>query len=169
LRSTGDVTESPLAESAHELDAPPWRRFESTLMATSKSLRRAYDLRFAEIGLNLSEACLLEYVVERGPMTQTQVAERVGMRRASAGTIVDNLSRRRLLRRLHDPTDQRVWLLSATTEGLRLAERIAVVDNKLRAELRRNLSQAERGQLASTLLRLHSNLAEILGEDADQP
>jgi DNA-binding MarR family transcriptional regulator len=163
------VSESPIAESAHELDAPPWRRFESTLMATSKSLRRAYDLRFAEIGLNLSEACLLEYVVEHGPMTQTQVAERVGMRRASAGTIIDNLSQRRLLRRLHDPTDQRVWLLSATPEGLRLAERIAVVDNKLRTELRRNLSPAERGQLASTLLRLHSNLAEIFGEDADQP
>lgn len=64
---------------SHELDAPPWRRFESTLMATSKSIRRAYDLFFGEIGLNLSEACLLEYVVEHGPMSQTQVAERIGM------------------------------------------------------------------------------------------
>lgn len=162
------MSESPLTESAHELDAPPWRRFESTLMATSKSLRRAYDLRLADIGLNLSEACLLEYVVEHGPMTQTQVAEKVGMRRASAGTIVDNLSRRRLLRRLHDPTDHRVWLLSATTDGQRLAERIAAVDDRLRTELRRNLSQQERSQLAHTLLRLQNNLAEILAEDSEQ-
>ena len=61
--------------NSHELDAPPWRRFESTLMATSKSIRRAFDLRLSEIELNLSEACLLEYVFEHGPMTQTQAAD----------------------------------------------------------------------------------------------
>jgi DNA-binding MarR family transcriptional regulator len=73
-------------------------------MATSKSIRRAYDVRLEEIGLNLSEACLLAYVVERGPLTQTQVAERIGMGRAPAGAIVDNLSKRELLVRMpHEP------------------------------------------------------------------
>jgi MarR family transcriptional regulator for hemolysin len=148
--------------SSHELDAPPWRRFESTLMATSKSIRRAYDLRLAEIGLNLSEACLLEYVVEHGPMTQTQVAERIGMGRAPAGTIVDNLSNRALLRRLPDSTDRRVWLLSATSEGEQLARRIVEVDTALRMELRKGLSQQEREHLADTLLRLQANLASVL-------
>src|ERR1700722_3606362 len=123
-------------------------------MATSKSIRRAYDVRLSDIGLNLSEACLLEYVFEHGPMTQTQVAERIGMQRASAGTIIDNLSRRKLLKRLHDPTDHRVWQLSATSEGQRMAERIAAVDNALRAELRKNLTSDERGQLADMLIRL---------------
>jgi MarR family transcriptional regulator, transcriptional regulator for hemolysin len=152
---------------AHELDSPPWRRFESTLMATSKSIRRAFDLRLSAIGLNLSEACLLEYVVEHGPITQTAVAEKIGMQRASAGAIVDDLSDRKLLKRLHDPTDNRVWLLAATRDGLQLAEKIGEVDNALRVDLRRNLSQSERDQLAKTLLSLQSNLAEILdSEDA---
>jgi DNA-binding MarR family transcriptional regulator len=153
---------------AHELDAPPWRRFESTLMATSKSIRRAYDLRFSEIGLNLSEACLLEYVVEHGPITQTSVAERIGMRRASAGTIIDNLCERKLLRRLPDSNDHRVWLLSSTPDGLLLAERIALVDHALRADLRKNLSRAERDQLAITLLRIQLNLSDILDQESDQ-
>jgi MarR family transcriptional regulator for hemolysin len=153
--------------SSHELDAPPWQRFESTLMATSKTIRRAYDARLSHIGLNLSEACLLEYVFEHGPMTQTQVAERIGMQRASAGTIIDNLSRRKLLKRLHDPADHRVWLLSATTEGQRMAEKIAAVDNALRSELRKNLTSEERGQLADMLIRLQSNLSEIL-EDSEE-
>jgi DNA-binding MarR family transcriptional regulator len=152
---------------AHELDAPPWRRFESTLMATSKSIRRAYDLRFAEIGLNLSEACLLEYVVEHGPISQTSVAQRIGMRRASAGTIIDILSDRNLLKRSPDRSDHRVWLLSATPDGMRLAERIAVVDKALRVDLRKNLNQAERDQLANTLLRVQLNLAEILDQESD--
>jgi hypothetical protein len=31
----------------HELDAPPWQRVETTLMATARLIRDAYDARFA--------------------------------------------------------------------------------------------------------------------------
>jgi MarR family transcriptional regulator, transcriptional regulator for hemolysin len=155
----------------HELDAPPWQRFESTLMATSRSIRRAYDIRLEAIGLNLSEACLLAYVVENGPLTQTQVAERIGMGRATAGTIVDKLSADSLLVRLPDPDDRRVWLLSATPGGVELADRISDADHVLRADLRIGLSRAERQQLATTLVALQSNLQRVIEShagDADQ-
>jgi MarR family transcriptional regulator for hemolysin len=150
----------------HELDAPPWRRFESTLMATSRSIRRAYDVRLEDIGLNLSAACLLAYVVEHGPLTQTQVAERIGMGRAPAGVIVDDLSKRDLLVRSPDAKDRRVWLLSATAAGLELAARISDVDQTLRAELRDGMSRAERSQLAKTLVRLQANLEGVFEADA---
>jgi DNA-binding MarR family transcriptional regulator len=162
------MAESPGSASVdHELDAPPWRRFESTLMATSRSIRGAYDLRLEEIGLNLSQACLLAHVAEHGPLTQTQVAERIGMGRAAAGTIVDNLSASELLVRLPHPGDRRVWLLSATAQGLERAARIAEVDMALRTELREGLSREERHQLANTLVRLQSNLARVFERHAD--
>jgi MarR family transcriptional regulator, transcriptional regulator for hemolysin len=131
-------------------------------MATSKSIRRAYDIRLEEIGLNLSEACLLAYVAEHGPLTQTRVAERIGMGRAPAGAIVDNLSQRGLLVRLPHETDRRVWLLEATNPGVELAARVADADRKLRLELREGLTKTERQQLADTLIRLQSNLAHVL-------
>jgi MarR family transcriptional regulator, transcriptional regulator for hemolysin len=149
----------------HELDAPPWRRFESTLMATSRMIRRAYDLRLEPTQLNLSEACLLAYVVEYGPITQTQVAERIGMGRAPAGTIVDNLSERGLLVRQPHATDRRVWLLSATRAGLKLAARVSEVEAELRVEFRQGLGRSEREQLASTLVRLQENLVRVLDPD----
>jgi MarR family transcriptional regulator, transcriptional regulator for hemolysin len=135
-------------------------------MATSKSIRRAYDFRLEEIGLNLSEACLLAYVIEHGPLTQTHVAERIGMGRAPAGAIVDNLSKRELLVRLPHETDRRVWLLEATNSGVEVAARIADVDQKLRSELREGLTRTERQQLADTLVRLQSNLARVFGTQA---
>jgi DNA-binding MarR family transcriptional regulator len=131
-------------------------------MATSKLIRRAYDFRLADIGLNLSEACLLVYVVEHGPLTQTQVAQRIGMGRAPAGAIIDDLSQRGLLVRMPHETDRRVWLLEATSAGVELAARIADVDLRLRFELREGVSRAERQQLADTLLRLQSNLTRVL-------
>ena len=35
----------------HELDAPPWLRVESTLMATARAIRQGYDHRFEPLGL----------------------------------------------------------------------------------------------------------------------
>lgn len=135
-------------------------------MATSKLIRRAYDSFLGDIGLNLSEGCLLAYVVEHGPLTQTQVSERIGMGRAPAGAIVDNLSERGLLVRTPHATDRRVWLLEATNSGVELAARVADLDQKLRAELREGLTKEERQQLADTLVRLQSNLARVLATRA---
>jgi DNA-binding MarR family transcriptional regulator len=134
-------------------------------MATSRQIRRAYDGRLAKVDLNLSEACLLAYVVEHGPLTQTHVAERIGMGRAPAGTIVDSLSSRGLLVRSPDPADRRVWMISATTSGLKLAAQVAEVEAELRVELRGGLDRHERQQLAATLVKLQANLARVLDAD----
>ncbi|HRE03809.1 MAG TPA: hypothetical protein PLV68_21110, partial [Ilumatobacteraceae bacterium] len=61
--------------TTHELDAPPWSRVESTLMSTARALREAYDTQFAPLGLNLTQASLLAYLREFGPVTQTKCAD----------------------------------------------------------------------------------------------
>ena len=43
-------------QTQHELDAPPWRRVESTLMATARAIRQAYAQRLRPLDLNLSQA-----------------------------------------------------------------------------------------------------------------
>jgi DNA-binding MarR family transcriptional regulator len=150
----------------HELDAPPWRRFESTLMATSKMIRRAYDSRLEHIGLNLSEACLLALVAEHGPITQSQVAVRIGMGRAPAGTIIDTLNARGLLERHADKSDRRVWLGRASNAGVKLAQQISDVDSVLRLELREGLTREDRQGLADTLMRLQANIDGVVRRDA---
>lgn len=142
----------------HELDAPPWRRVESTLMATANAIRAAYDDRLAPLGLNLSLASLLSYVADFGPVTQTRVAEHLGQGRAVTGTQIDRLERDRLVERRPDPGDRRVWLVAITQAGERLVASIADVDRVLRAELRAGISRADRQTLAATLVRLQQNL-----------
>jgi DNA-binding MarR family transcriptional regulator len=145
----------------HELDAPPWRRVESTLMATSRAIRRAYDLRLAEIGLNLSEAMLLAYVDQQGAMTQTQLADRMSMGRPAMGAVVDALERRGLVERRRHATDRRVWLVAPTDAARSVVDQIATIDQALRTQLRAGISRAERQALAQTLLRLQANLAAV--------
>ncbi|MGH9035454.1 MAG: MarR family winged helix-turn-helix transcriptional regulator, partial [Acidimicrobiia bacterium] len=130
-------------------------------MATSRAMRRAYDLRLAELGLNLSEAMLLAFVHQNGPLTQTRLADRLGMGRPATGAVVDALERRKLVERRRHTTDRRVWLVAATPTADRVVDGIDAIDQKLRSQLRAGISRAERQALAQTLLRLQANLAVV--------
>jgi DNA-binding MarR family transcriptional regulator len=146
----------------HELDAPPWRRVESTLIAAADGIRDVYDQRLAPLGLTLSTASLLAYICEFGPLTQTRAAEHLGQGRAVTGTHVDKLERGGLVMRRPDPNDRRVWLLVATDAGRRTADDVAEVDRVLRAELRDGISRADRQMLANLLLRLQTTIHRSL-------
>lgn len=153
-----------VSKPTHELDAPPWQRVESTLMATSRAIRIAYDQAYARLDLNLTQASLLVYLQESGPLRQTRLAHGLGIGRAAIGSVIDGLEKRGLVERAADPEDRRAWLVSVTSKGHSLVEPIDAIDRKLRAELRLDISREERQQLAGLLLRLHANLARILSE-----
>lgn len=148
----------------HELDAPPWQRVESTLMATSRGIRLAYDARFAELNLNLTQASLLVFLHESGPLHQAELARRLGQGRAATGSTIDGLERRELVAREPDPADGRAWLVRIQSGGKELVAPITEIDRVLRAELRLDISRGERQQLANLLLRLQANLRRVLSE-----
>jgi DNA-binding MarR family transcriptional regulator len=150
-----------MAAANHELDAPPWKRVESTLMATARAIRRAFNARYAHLDLNVTQASLLAYLHERGPLSQTQLASALGMGRAATGLIITALEKRRLIERRDNPSDRRAWLIALRPEGEVLIPPIQDVDQVLRSELREGISRTERQQLAALLLRLQSNLGRI--------
>lgn len=152
-----------MSDVSHELDAPPWRRVESTLMATASAIRSCYDARLAPLGLTLSTAMLLSYVNEFGPVNQTRAAEHLGQGRAATGAQVDRLEALGLIERREAVDDRRVWMLAVTPEGAAMAERIARCDAVLREELRAGFTRAERQQLAQLLIRLQHNLLAAQG------
>ena len=160
------LRKAPLTEPArHELDAPPWLRVEATLMSAARGIRRAYDLRLEEVGLNLSEASLLAFTAESGPLMQADLAKRLGVGKAAMGSLVDALETRGLVERRPKPNDRRVWLVSITGAGQRMADRIAKIDEKLRAELRQGISRKDRRELNQLLDRLGENIRKVTGQD----
>lgn len=144
--------------SGHELDASPWMRVESTLMATAGLMRDTYDRALEPLGLNLTDASLLAYVAEAGPMKQTAIADHLGIGRAAAGNVIDRLQKRSLVERRADENDRRVWLVAPTATGKEVAAEIDVVDVDLRHKLRLGIDRHERQMLATLLVRLQRNL-----------
>lgn len=155
------TTASGASSSGHELDASPWMRVESTLMATAGLMRHAYDSALAPLGLNLTDASLLAYVVESGPLKQTSIADHLSIGRAAAGNVIDRLQSRNLVERRADESDRRVWLVASTAPGEELAEQITAIDVQLRQQLRLGIDRHERQMLASLLVRLQRNLLSV--------
>jgi DNA-binding MarR family transcriptional regulator len=148
------------------VEALPRATLDSLLMASSRGLRRAYDLRLAGLGLKISEAYLLPHVHQQGPMTQTQLAENLGLGRAATGALIDALERKGLVERTPDPGDRRVWLVATTEAAVPVVERISEIGGALFDEAWRGITRAERRQLTDTLRRLQENLAAVLNEQS---
>nr|WHW29264.1 hypothetical protein [uncultured bacterium] len=153
------------ATNLHELDSPPWRRVDSTIVNVASDIRSLYDQRFAQLDLSLSTACLVAYLGDFGPVTQTRAADHLHQGRAVTGTQVDRLEARGVLERLPDPTDRRVWLVQLTEAGHKLNKSIIEIDKVVRGELRSGVSRQERQLLAKLLLRLQANLSAALSGD----
>jgi MarR family transcriptional regulator for hemolysin len=153
-----------MASVEPDLGPPPRRSMESILMATSRGMRRAYDNRLSGLGLKLSEAFLLAHVHTRGPMTQTQLAEGLGIGRAATGSLVDALERKELVERSAHAGDRRVWLVATTDQAGPIVDEIAALDTALREELWTGISRAERRALSEILLRLEDNIAAVLND-----
>lgn len=150
--------------TTHELDSPPWLRVESTLMATARLVRLAFDTRLAPLNLNLTQASLLGYVNEFGATSQTDLADHLAIGRAAIGSVVDQLQARGLIERQPKPVDRRVWLVAITDDGKALANQVNDVDQVLRAELRHGLGREERQALAWVMTRLQQNLTSAIAK-----
>ena len=152
------------SDAPHGLDTPPWRRVEITILSTARDLLAAYDHFFEPLGLNLTQASVIGYVEENGPMTQTQLAAQLVLGRAAIGSTVDQLEERGLVQRVPNPDDRRVWLVENTKEGAVLAARIVAADKDLRDRIRVGIGPDERRALADVLLRMSANAQVALAE-----
>ena len=150
--------------ATHELDSPPWLRVESTLMSTARLIRVAYDARLEALQLNLTQASLIAYVAEFGSTTQTRLADHLGIGRAAIGSVVTQLQERGFVERQPDAADRRVWLVAITGSGEQLTTQIRKVDEILRAELRRDISRAERQTLAAVMSKVEHNARAAITE-----
>lgn len=148
----------------NELDAPPWLRVESTLMATARLVREAFDARLHVLDLNLTQASLIAYVGEFGATTQTHLADHLGIGRAAMGASIDRLEKRGLVERCADPGDRRVWRVDITDDGRILAQQVVEIDEVLRGELRHGIGREERQALSWVLTRLQQNLTSAINK-----
>ena len=130
-------------------------------MLAARDIRRTFDEVFLDFDLNLSGVALMALLHEHGSLSQTNIGKCLGMGRASAGALIDDLEKRKLVDRKANPKDKRVWLVGLTDEGKELAAQLEQRDLDLRDLFREGVTREERSQLADVLQKFRTNLNKV--------
>lgn len=93
-------------------------------------------------------------ILQAGPATMGQVAQKLGLTPATLTTLARGLERGGWVVRVRSPTDRRAFLLEATPEGRRVVQRSRQI-------YRRHLRAFEASLRPGTKVRLASSLQDL--------
>lgn len=92
------------------------------VVRTHAAVDRFGRLCLAPLGLSLTDFVVLESLMNVGPMTPSQLSERVGLTRGSITSAVDRLCGKGLVRREPNEGDGRSSLIKLTASGAQAIE-----------------------------------------------
>src|SRR6266478_9523400 len=123
----------------------------------------------ANTGLCLTDFAALEALLHKGPLTITQIQEKVRLASGSMTAAVDRLEKLKLVVRKASPNDRRARVVELTPEGKRLAASSFERHAKDLEALMSALSEEEMEQLYGSLRKLGIFAAEKLEERQAKP
>ncbi len=100
---------------------------------------------------------------EGAPLPPSVISERALVTSGTMTSLLDTLTRRKLVRRIPHPDDRRMLLVDVTEAGRRVVDTVLPVTHRITQEMFANLSETERERLLRLLGRVQEQL-EVLRE-----
>lgn len=124
----------------------------------ARGLRRDFDARVNNLGLNQTQWRMVGQLLREPSLTQAEIAKRLELESATIGQAVSSLIDAGLMERHRADFDRRAWQLRMTPKLQKLLPELRQFANDLHEDLWRGVSDAEKKTLFETLTRLSSNL-----------
>ena len=133
--------------------------FSSLIDYTSRNMRRYATGHLRPLGLTVDQWGVLKLIEEEGGSVSFAVLSRRLLRNKPTLTrIVDILVREALVERSEDPEDRRRQRIRLTRRGTKIVGEAALVVARLREEVIRGVSKAERDELRRILGTINRNI-----------
>jgi MarR family transcriptional regulator, 2-MHQ and catechol-resistance regulon repressor len=129
-----------------------------------RALSLLAERSIANTGLCLTDFAALEALLHKGPLTISEVQDKVRLASGSMTAAVDRLEKLRLVVRKSSPTDRRTRVIHLTVEGKRMAASCFERHAKDLEALMSAVSQKEKEQLYASLKKLGLRAAEQLNQ-----
>jgi len=139
----------------------PNRQLEFLIVEVARLQMRVYNDRFRVTGLHQGQVAALIHLDRVEALSQTDLAARLGMRKAATGTLIDGLEDKGLVERVRGTQDRRLQLVSITDAGREIVAEVDRMGEELGTAARRGITRDERTQLVATLRRLRENLRAL--------
>jgi len=135
-----------------------------TLLRTAGEVHTAMDQRFARHDLSHGRfvVLIMLHTTPGGEMCCSDLAESVGVSRATMTGLLDGLERDDLIRRVDHPDDRRRITISLTAGGRRFLDGMLPDHFQAIADLMTNLSEVDRKKLRELLGKIRSSMPALL-------
>ncbi|MEE4264900.1 MAG: MarR family transcriptional regulator [Desulfobacteraceae bacterium] len=107
------------------------------LMRAAESITTRVHKHLSSAGLTVSQFGVLEAIYHLGPLSQKDLGRKILRSSGNITMVIDNLEKRRLVRRERDSSDRRIFIVHLTGEGQKLICKIfpshaALITDELR-------------------------------------
>jgi MarR family transcriptional regulator, transcriptional regulator for hemolysin len=114
-------------------------RFSDALHSTSRAWRQAVDRRLKYLGVSQASWMTIAFAAKaRSPLSQSELAEKLGVEGATMVAMIDRLVNAGLVLREASTTDRRVKRVVLTPAGAKIYDRVKAEAVALRKELLAN-------------------------------
>ena len=94
------------------------------LMRATESITSRVHKHLSSVGLTVSQFGVLEAIYHLGPLSQRDLGQKILRSSGNITMVIDNLEKRRLVRRERDTSDRRMFIVHLTDEGQKLIRKI---------------------------------------------
>src|SRR5579864_5171590 len=117
-------------------------RFTGALHNTSRAWRQAVDRRLKYLGVSQASWMTIAIAAKaRSPLSQSELADKLGVEGATMVAMIDRLVKAGLVNREASTTDRRVKRVVLTTAGMKIYEKVKAEAVALRRDLLANTDQ----------------------------
>ena len=148
-----------MKESDRRITAP---RLWMVMTRSYRALSLLAEQSIAKAGLCLTDFAALEALLHKGPLTISEIQDKVLLASGSMTAAVDRLEKLGLVVRRLSPSDRRARIVELTREGKRVAASCFEKHAKDLEALMSVLSEREKGQVYGSLKKLGLLAAEKL-------
>jgi MarR family transcriptional regulator, transcriptional regulator for hemolysin len=144
------------------------RNFGFLLKEVSRRYVNRFEVRAAEIPLNLAQAKALVRLEKNEGVSQARLAELAEVDPMTMVRILDRMEAEGLLERRPDPADRRARCLYLTAKAKPILDEIWRLSDEIRAEIFAGVSKEERERFMGVLERLYVNISQLEGQPSDR-
>ena len=131
-------------------------RFSAALHGSARGWRLILDRRLKDLGMSQASWMTVAMASKAAqPLSQTELARRVGVEDATMVAMIDRLVKAGLVTREPSPTDRRVKLVVVTRAGAKLYAKVHTEGAAVRRELLAGLDSAQLRAATELLERLY--------------
>jgi MarR family transcriptional regulator for hemolysin len=145
------------------------RNFGFLLKEVSRRYAHRFEVRAAEIPVNLAQAKALVRLGKNEGVSQARLAELAEVDPMTMVRMLDRMEAEGLLERRPDPADRRARCLYLTAKAKPILDEIWRLSDEIRAEIFAGVSKAEREQFMAVLERLYDNISQLPGPAPANP